>query len=95
MKKFLRKTYVKITAIFLVPLMCISIISGINWYNVRAEENFETVLAQFPESYRPYLTELHNAHPNWTFEPFNTGLDWDTVLLNESLLRRKLVPAAG
>lgn len=95
MKKFFRKTYVKIIAIFLVPILCISIISGINWYNVRAEESFETVLAQFPESYRPYLIELHNAHPNWTFEPFNTGLDWDTVLLNESVLRRKLVPAAG
>lgn len=85
----------KITALFLVLILFIGVITEFDWYNVRAEESFETVLAKFPESYRPYLKELHNAHPNWTFEPFNTGLDWNVVLTNEAVLMRKLVPAAG
>ena len=40
-----------------------------------------------------YIQALHDKHPNWTFEAFNTGLDWNEVLKNEALLKRKLVPA--
>ena len=63
--------------------------------NTKAADSFEASIAAFPESYKPYLRALHEAHPNWTFEAFNTGLDWNTVLTNESLLSRKLVPATG
>lgn len=38
---------------------------------------------QFPESYRPALTALKERHPNWTFVPMNTNLDWNTVIANE------------
>lgn len=38
---------------------------------------------QFPESYRPALTALKEKHPNWTFVPMNTNLDWNTVIANE------------
>lgn len=39
--------------------------------------------SEFPESYRAGLRELHEMHPNWSFEVFDTGLDWNTVILNE------------
>lgn len=51
-----------------------------------------TNLAAFPESYRPYIQSLINAHPNWTFVPFNTGLNWNTVISNEMYPTRNLVP---
>lgn len=60
--------------------------------DVSAATSFETVLAQFPESYRASLRALHETHPNWSFVPFNTGLDWDTVIENEMVLSRNLVP---
>ena len=41
-----------------------------------AEYDFDTVIESFPESYRPYLEELHAKHPQWVFLPFETGLDW-------------------
>lgn len=40
--------------------------------------------AGFPDSYIPYLTALHAKYPNWVFQAVKTGLDWDTVIKNES-----------
>ena len=40
-------------------------------------------VAQFPVSYQADLQKLKEAHPNWTFVPMNTGLDWNTVITNE------------
>jgi beta-N-acetylglucosaminidase/uncharacterized protein YraI len=52
-------------------------------------DNFST--EGFPESYKSYLTALHKKYPNWVFTPVNTGLDWSTVISNESKLGRNLV----
>ncbi len=48
-----------------------------------AEDNFEESISAFPESYKPYLRELHGKYPEWVFVPFDTGLDWNTVIDNE------------
>lgn len=34
----------------------------------------------FPESYRAALTQLKAAHPNWTFVPMQTNLEWNSVI---------------
>lgn len=39
----------------------------------------------FPESYLPYLKSLHEAHPNWTFTPDKTGLDFNEAVTNENI----------
>ena len=48
--------------------------------------DFESTLSNqgFPESYKPYLRELHVVHPEWKFVAVNTGLDWNTVVDQES-----------
>lgn len=51
-----------------------------------------TDLSLFPESYRPYIEKLLETHPNWTFVPLDTGLDWNTVMENEMYPARNLVP---
>ncbi len=48
-----------------------------------AEDEFESSIAAFPESYKPYLRELHEKYPEWVFTPFETELDWKTVIDNE------------
>ena len=40
----------------------------------------------FPESYKNSLRQLHAKHPQWRFEAQQTGLDWNTVIQNESVL---------
>ena len=56
--------------------------------------DFETYLDQqgFPESYKPFLRELHAIYPNWVFEAYHTGLDWDTVIAEESIAGKSLIP---
>lgn len=62
-----------------------------------ADADFEKKLdAQgFPESYRKYLRALHKNHPNWVFESVKTNLDWNTVIKNECVVGRNLVPSGS
>ena len=53
--------------------------------------NAETDYNAFPSGYRAKLREINRLHPNWTFIPFNTGLDWNTVVDNEMQGNRSLV----
>ena len=44
----------------------------------------ESMKAQgFPSSYLPALQALHLKYPMWTFEAFNTGLDWNEAVAGE------------
>lgn len=90
-----KKIYKKIVCLLTAVVLLVGGIVGKNIYDIMADTSFEQSLKSFPESYRPYIQALHDKHPNWTFEAFNTGLDWNEVLKNESALSRKLVPAAG
>lgn len=40
-------------------------------------------ISAFPGSYQADLRSLKNAHPNWTFVPMRTGLDFNTAVSNE------------
>lgn len=50
-----------------------------------SDADFEAYLTAqgFPESYKPYLRDLHTKHPQWKFVALQTGLDWNTVIENE------------
>ena len=45
---------------------------------------FESMIANFPESYKPYLRDLHNLHPSWQFTPVYTGYDWNSAITVET-----------
>lgn len=45
----------------------------------------------FPKSYVSSLLALHKKYPNWTFKPYKTGLDWDTVIKEESVVGLNLL----
>ena len=38
--------------------------------------------AGFPASYCPYISYIHSKHPNWTFTPILTGLDFYNDVVN-------------
>ncbi len=56
--------------------------------------DFEGSLAAegFPESYKPFLRELHAQFPNWKFKAYNTGLDWNEAVEKESVVGENLIP---
>lgn len=45
----------------------------------------------FPESYLNPLVDLHEKYPSWQFRIFDTNLDWNTVIENESVKNRSLI----
>lgn len=60
---------------------------------IETDEEYEAYLRRigFPESYIHSLAVLHAQYPNWVFEPVKTGLDWNTVIENESKPGRALI----
>ena len=47
--------------------------------------------AGFPDSYLPYLDELHARYPNWKFEALKTNMDYSTVTSLESAVGVSLI----
>lgn len=52
---------------------------------------FEEQLAEFPESYHPYLRELHELYPNWIFTADNIDLTYQKAIALENVFPQKLV----
>ncbi|MBR1416205.1 MAG: SH3 domain-containing protein [Bacilli bacterium] len=46
------------------------------------DKEFEETIKDFPDSYKPYLRQLHSIHPSWTFTAMKTGLDFETAATN-------------
>lgn len=67
----------------LISLICVILCLPMCFVAFGAQDEFEKSISAFPESYKPYLRELHEKYPDWVFEPFETGLDWETVIDNE------------
>ncbi|MBN1775638.1 MAG: cadherin-like beta sandwich domain-containing protein [Clostridiales bacterium] len=43
----------------------------------------ETVLNHFPEGYRNGLWLMHSLFPEYRFEPYKTGIDWEDLISNQ------------
>jgi beta-N-acetylglucosaminidase len=48
--------------------------------------DFESELAEFPESYHQALIQLHNKHIEWRFEAVKTGKDWEKFITAQALV---------
>lgn len=60
--------------------------------NGQDSEGFrKSTLSQFPESYGDGLWLLHCLHPDYRFEAYKTGLDFEEVLNNEDKGSRSLI----
>ena len=55
--------------------------------------DFESYLSEqgFPESYKRYLRQMHEAHPSWVFKAQKLGIDWNKAVMEESVIGRNLV----
>ena len=41
------------------------------------DDKFEEMIKDFPDSYKPYLRQLHKEHNNWIFKALKTNLDFE------------------
>lgn len=80
-------------AVFLICTFILSC-SFIQAFAATAEETAyknELKAAGFPELYLEKLWQMHQAHPNWVFKAYDTGLDWDTAVATQSAGKKNLV----
>ena len=59
-------------------------------YNLDFESKLS--LEGFPESYKDSLRQLHMLYPKWNFKAYHTGLDWSTIINEESIPGKNLLP---
>ena len=68
-----------------------------NYYNSNSngetKDSYKTMLKEkgFPDSYIPYLLEIHARHPNWNFVAEKINLNFDDVVNGESVDGRNLL----
>ncbi|MDE5716619.1 MAG: Ig-like domain-containing protein [Lachnospiraceae bacterium] len=56
---------------------------GMRTYSMMTYAVDTSDISAFPGSYQADLRNLKNAHPNWTFVPMKTGLDFNTSVAEE------------
>ncbi len=59
------------------------------------DEDFEAMIADFPDSYKDDLRTLHALYPNWVFVPVSTGTDWEDAVEAESALGVSLISSGS
>ncbi len=55
------------------------------------DKSFEEQIAEFPDSYKPYLRTLHAVYPNWIFVADKLSTSFEAALAEECVFPRKLV----
>lgn len=78
-----RKIIVLILVLFIIFYSAIGLFNSSNAadsYNQYVRSGIEA----FPEDYQTMLRELQKDHPNWTFDAYYTGIDWNELVLNET-----------
>lgn len=71
--------------------------TAINYYNTKEslDEYYQALRNKgFPESYLPYLAEIHARHPNWIFDAEKMNIDFSTAVENENAYGRNLLEGA-
>ncbi len=87
MKRFLT---IILSAILLFILCCSGFSTDASAADsVQTDEEFEESIADFPESYKELLREIHEVYPNYTFTADYIDEDFDEIVENE--LGRKKV----
>ena len=81
----LKKKNIFLIAIIII-IMASLVIAPISSYAAAAKytQSLKSGISNFPKEYQTALNKIKAEHPNWTFEAYNTGLSWDTLLLNET-----------
>ena len=94
----LRKIFMqKIIPINLMLIMIFSLATIFETNKVEAYTQTKKIgINEFPETYKKYLNELSEAHPNWTFTAYNTGMSWSEFIIKEKSahLRNTIIQTA-
>lgn len=80
------RNHKRITALLCVVITLFSLVGIYTPVSANA-----TDISAFPASYQPYIKAMIAAHPDWVFEPYNTGVDWDELVAYQKDKERSLI----
>ncbi len=90
MKKELGLNFKRIISIILIVELVLSIFT-VFFVPKKAEalsssytQYVKSGISAFPESYKTYLNELHELHPNWIFKAYYTGIPWSELTSSQA-----------
>lgn len=84
----------KVIAILIVLfILSYSIMGLFNYSNAATTYNqyIKSGISAFPADYQEYLKKIQAEHPNWTFDAYYTGIDWNDLVTNETVHGRNRI----
>ena len=86
-KRYFMKKIISMQLLLIVILaMIFNIIIGVStsYAATTYKQEKKQGIDAFPDSYKTYLKELQNLHPDWSFTAFNTGMTWQDFISKET-----------
>lgn len=76
----------KVTALLTIIIILSSLIPINMSYSAGKEytQTLKSGISSFPTAYQNKLKELQKIHPNWNFEAYYTGIDWDVFINSQT-----------
>ncbi len=76
----IQKKTAKIVALLTLNLILLSMILPNISFAATYTQTVKSGISNFPASYQSALKELQKEHPNWHFDAYYTGVDWNTFI---------------
>lgn len=90
------RLFIKMLVVFILMLIFLIDFMPTVSLGATVSQQVKSGIENFPKSYQDKLLALKELHPNWNFEAYYTGIDWNELIKNETgmtLHRRSVVPA--
>lgn len=85
----IQKKTVKIIALLTITIILNLLILPHISYAATYNQTVKSGISNFPQSYQNALKELQKMHPNWTFDAYYTGINWDTFINSQTCSTKK------
>ena len=79
----MKRNLVRFISLIIVTILIFQIPVYANQY--REKTNLDNIDSNRYPGYKEKLKQLQSEHPNWNFTIFYTGLDWSSVVNNETV----------
>ena len=85
----IQKKIVKVVALLTITIILNLLILPHISYAATYNQTVKSGISSFPKSYQNALKELQRMHPNWTFDAYYTGIDWNTFINSQTCSTKK------
>lgn len=81
---FSRRIVASILILFIIIYSIMGIFDNSFAASKTYKQNVKAGIEAFPKDYQESLKQIQKDHPNWTFDAYYTGIDWEDLVANET-----------